>query len=143
MIRLIAIPGFAIAIATSAQAVTPAPIAQPASVIIQVREGCGLGMIMVNGVCVARSTIRQERRDYYGTGGYSGYGAGTGIAAAGAVATGAYVSGSVAATYPSNAPSFVSESVVLPPGQSATVIDPDTGRRCTISTSGYHWCWRP
>src|SRR5262249_5665248 len=127
MIRSIAIPGFAIAVATSAHAMTPAPIAQPDRMIIQVREGCGVGMIMVNGVCVARSAIRQGRRVYYS-------GAAPGVAAAGAVAAGAYVAGSAAATYPSNAPSFVSEAVVLPPGQSATVIDPDTGRQCTIST---------
>ena len=76
MIRLIAIAGFAVAAATAAQAVTPAPIARPNGVIIQVREGCGGGMVMVNGVCVARSTIRQQRREYYGTTGYGGYGTG-------------------------------------------------------------------
>ena len=77
MIRLIAIAGFAVAAATAAQAVTPAPIARPNGVIIQVREGCGVGMVMVNGVCVARSTIRQQRREYYGTTGYGGsYGTG-------------------------------------------------------------------
>jgi hypothetical protein len=72
MIRLIAIAGFAIAAATSVQAMTRAPIAQPEGAILQVREGCGPGMIMVNGACVARSTIRQDRRDGYGVG-YRGY----------------------------------------------------------------------
>ena len=26
---------------------------------------------------------------------------------------------------------------------SATVVDPRTGRRCTIEPSGYRWCWTP
>jgi len=63
MIRLIAAAGFAIAVATSAQAVTPAPISQPDSMITQVIAGCGLGRTLVNGVCVARTTIRQTRRE--------------------------------------------------------------------------------
>jgi hypothetical protein len=62
MIRLIAIASFAFAVATSAQAMTPAPISQPDSVITEVAFGCGLGRTMVAGVCVARSTIRQVRR---------------------------------------------------------------------------------
>jgi hypothetical protein len=33
--------------------------------------------------------------------------------------------------------------VVARPGRNATVIDPATGRRCTIEPSGWHWCWRP
>jgi hypothetical protein len=33
--------------------------------------------------------------------------------------------------------------VVVAPGRSATVIDPATGRRCTIEPSGWHWCWKP
>jgi hypothetical protein len=62
MIRLIAIAGFALVVATSAQAVTPAPIAVPDRVITQVREACGMGRVRVNGVCVARTTIRHARR---------------------------------------------------------------------------------
>jgi hypothetical protein len=62
MIRLIAVAGFALAVATSAQAMTPAPIHQPYSIITQVAAGCGPGRTMVNGVCVARTTIRQTRR---------------------------------------------------------------------------------
>jgi hypothetical protein len=72
MIKLLAIAGFPIALATSAQAMMLAPITQPDGMIIQVREGCGVGMVRVNGVCVARSAIRQTRRDYYGNGAYSG-----------------------------------------------------------------------
>ena len=89
---------------------------------------------------------RAYRRGVYG-GGY--YGGGVGAAAAGAVAAGAVAAGAVAtapyAAYPASAsaPAFVNEAVQIEPGLSATVTDPATGRRCTISTSGYHWCWTP
>ena len=43
MIRLIAVGGFALAVATSAQAMTPAPIPQPDGMITQVAAGCGAG----------------------------------------------------------------------------------------------------
>jgi hypothetical protein len=62
MIRLIAIVSFAFVVATAAQAMTPAPIPQQDGMITQVAAGCGLGRTMVNGVCVARTTIRQTRR---------------------------------------------------------------------------------
>jgi hypothetical protein len=62
MIRLIAAAGFALAVATSTQAMTRAPIYQPDSMITRVAWGCGPGRTMVNGVCVARATIRQNRR---------------------------------------------------------------------------------
>lgn len=62
MIRLIAATGFALSLATLAQAMTPAPIPQVDSMITQVAVGCGPGRTMVNGVCVARTTIRQTRR---------------------------------------------------------------------------------
>jgi hypothetical protein len=62
MIRLIAVAGFALIVATSAQAMTPAPIPQPDGMITQVRLGCGPGRTRVNGVCVARTTIRHTRR---------------------------------------------------------------------------------
>jgi hypothetical protein len=91
-------------------------------------------------VSVAGVHRRAYRRGAYGTGvGVVGAGA----VAAGAVATGAYVAGSASSTYPASAPSFVSDAVAVEPGLGATVTDPATGRRCTISTSGYHWCWRP
>jgi len=88
-------------------------------------------------VSVAGVNRRANRRGYYG--GYGGYyGARVGVAAAGVVAAGA-----VAAAVPTGAPGFVSDAVEIEPGMSATVVDPATGRRCTISTNGYHWCWRP
>ena len=62
MIKLFAVVAFALAVATSAQAMTLAPLSQPDSVITQARMGCGVGRVMVNGVCVARSTMRQARR---------------------------------------------------------------------------------
>jgi hypothetical protein len=62
MIRLIAVAGFALAVVISAQAMAPAPIPQPDGMITQVRIGCGPGRTLVNGVCVARTTIRQTRR---------------------------------------------------------------------------------
>jgi hypothetical protein len=63
MIRLIAVAGFALLIATTAQAMTPAPIPQQDSMTTPIAAGCGPGRTMVNGVCVARTTIRQTRRE--------------------------------------------------------------------------------
>jgi hypothetical protein len=62
MIRLIAAAGFVVALATSAQAITPAPLPQSDGMITQVRFGCGPGRTRVAGVCVARTTIRHTRR---------------------------------------------------------------------------------
>jgi hypothetical protein len=61
MIRHIAIAGFALVVATSAQAITPAPLLQQDSVI-KVAAGCGVGRTMVNGKCQARVEKRHERR---------------------------------------------------------------------------------
>jgi hypothetical protein len=60
MIRTITIAVFGLALASAAQAMPLGPLHQP--VITQARMGCGPGMVMVNGACVARSTIRQARR---------------------------------------------------------------------------------
>jgi len=62
MIRLIAIV-FALAAATSAQAMSLAPLHQPDNMMTQVREGCGAGMHMINGRCVTTSARRHVRRD--------------------------------------------------------------------------------
>jgi len=61
MIRLIAI-ALALAVVTSAQAMSPAPLDDPGGTITQVREGCGPFRIRVNGICVPRTSIRQTRR---------------------------------------------------------------------------------
>jgi hypothetical protein len=62
MLRLIAVAGFALSVATSAQALTPAPPPQVDEMVTRVAVGCGLGRTRVNGVCVARTTVRQTRR---------------------------------------------------------------------------------
>ena len=62
MIRHIAIAGFALVVATSAQAITPAPLLQQDSVVTKVAAGCGVGRTMVNGKCEARVEKRHERR---------------------------------------------------------------------------------
>ena len=59
MLRLIAVAAFALSIATSAQGMSPAPLPQPDNMVTQVAAGCGPGRTMVNGVCVARTTIHQ------------------------------------------------------------------------------------
>lgn len=62
MLRLIAVGGFVLSVATSAQGMTPAPFPQPDDMMTQVAMGCGPGRTMVHGVCVARTTIRHTRR---------------------------------------------------------------------------------
>jgi hypothetical protein len=63
MIRLIAVASFAVLVATSAQGMSPAPIPQSEDdMITQVALACGAGRTRVNGVCVARTTVRQTRR---------------------------------------------------------------------------------
>jgi len=63
MIRLLAVAVFALAVATSAQAMSLAPLHQTDGMITQVLEGCGPGQVLVNGECKARTDIRQERRE--------------------------------------------------------------------------------
>jgi hypothetical protein len=63
MIRSVAAASFALVVATSAGAVTPAPVHQPDDVITQVAYGCGPGRTRVGGVCVARTTKRHVRRE--------------------------------------------------------------------------------
>jgi hypothetical protein len=62
MLRLIAVVGFALTIVTSAQAMTPAPLAPPDDMVTQIAVGCGPGRTRIDGVCVARTTVRQTRR---------------------------------------------------------------------------------
>jgi hypothetical protein len=62
MIRLIAIAGFALAVATSAQAMSPLPLHQQDGRITQVRHACGPGVHMVNGYCRTTVMRRQVRR---------------------------------------------------------------------------------
>jgi hypothetical protein len=62
MIRLVAVAAFALAVATSAQAMSPVPLYQSDGMMTQVRAACGAGRVRVNGVCVARTTTRHVRR---------------------------------------------------------------------------------
>ncbi len=63
MMKLVAAAAFAFAVATSAQAMPQAPIAQlDDGMMTQVAYGCGPGRTRINGICVARTTIRQARR---------------------------------------------------------------------------------
>ena len=64
MIRLIAIAAFALAAATSAQAMSPAPLHQADGMITQVRQNCRAGMKWNNalGRCATTSARRNVRR---------------------------------------------------------------------------------
>ena len=62
MVRLIAIAAFALAVATSAQAMSPAPLQHPDGITARVAFWCGPFRTRVNGVCVARTGIRHGRR---------------------------------------------------------------------------------
>jgi hypothetical protein len=63
MIRLIVVAGFTLSLAVSAQAMTPAPLTlQPNDMITKVAAACGVGRTRINGVCVARTTVRHTRR---------------------------------------------------------------------------------
>ena len=62
MIRFIAFAAFSLAVATSAQAMSPVPLQQPDGMTTRVVYGCGPFRTRVNGVCVARTTKRQVRR---------------------------------------------------------------------------------
>ena len=62
MIRLIAV-AFALALASSAQAMPPAHLQQPDRAVITVREACGPGMIRTPGdACAPRAARREVRR---------------------------------------------------------------------------------
>jgi hypothetical protein len=56
------VTAFALIITTSAYAMTPVMHQETSGIVIQVREGCGIGRVRVNGICVARTTIRHARR---------------------------------------------------------------------------------
>jgi hypothetical protein len=64
MVRLIAISAFALAVATSAQAMSPVSLNQPDGMITQVRQACGVGMHWRSdlGRCVTTPARRQVRR---------------------------------------------------------------------------------
>ena len=55
MLKLIAVAAFALAVTSSAEAMTPAPVHQPQGMITHVAFGCGVGRTRINGVCVSRA----------------------------------------------------------------------------------------
>ena len=61
MIKLIVV-AFALTLATSVQAMSPAPLHQPDGMITQVRHACGAGYHMVNGTCIRTSARRNAAR---------------------------------------------------------------------------------
>ena len=61
MIRLFVI-AFASVVATSTQAMSPAKLHQPDSMVTQVREACGAGFHMVNGTFVRTAVRRNAAR---------------------------------------------------------------------------------
>jgi hypothetical protein len=61
MMRWIAV-AFALALASSAQAIPLAPLQHSGDMVITVREACGAGMHRVNGVCVTTHARRAARR---------------------------------------------------------------------------------
>ena len=63
MLTLIAAAALVLSVATSAQAMSPAPLSQPDGLTMQIAYGCGVGRTRVAGVCVARTTKRQARRE--------------------------------------------------------------------------------
>ena len=62
MVRLIGVV-FALAVSTSAQAMSLAPLHQPDNMIAQVRQACSAGMHRINGRCVTTSARRHVRRE--------------------------------------------------------------------------------
>jgi len=99
----------------------------------EARIGRPLTPLSVAGVN-RRANRRAHREGYYGTGVVGAGVVGAGVVAAGAATTG-YATGTES--------SFAVGDVVLPPGVSATVTDPATGRQCTIQATGDKWCWTP
>ena len=62
MIRLVAVTAFALAVATSAQAMSLVPLHQSDGMITRVREDCGTGYHMVNGTCIRTPARRNAAR---------------------------------------------------------------------------------
>ncbi|PSO21434.1 hypothetical protein C7G42_07170 [Bradyrhizobium sp. MOS003] len=63
MVRTISVAVFALSIVTPALGMAPAPMVyQPDAMVTQIAAACGAGRTRINGVCVARTTVRQTRR---------------------------------------------------------------------------------
>ena len=53
---------FALTIASSVQSMPYVPLQQPNNSVIPVRQGCGLGRQLVDGICVRNSAVRAAVR---------------------------------------------------------------------------------
>ena len=64
MIRLLISVAFALAVATSAEAMSPAPLHEPDAMITQIADQpCDLpSQVRINGICMLRSTPHHVRR---------------------------------------------------------------------------------
>ena len=61
-LRLIAFAAVALAVATSAQAMSPVPLHQSDGIVTQVREDCGAGYHMVNSTCIRTAARRNAAK---------------------------------------------------------------------------------
>ena len=66
MIRLVTFAAFALALATSAQAMSPVPLHHSEGIVTQVRHACGAGMHYVNGSCVTMPPAATSAGARYG-----------------------------------------------------------------------------
>ena len=65
---------FALALASSVEAMPPVSTQQSDQLVTQVRAGCGVGMVPRAGVCVPRGSVAAAAGYAYGTGAGPGYG---------------------------------------------------------------------
>src|SRR5690349_4023249 len=61
MIRSVVV-GLALAVASPAQSMPYVPLQQQDNLVIPVRQGCGLGRQLIDGICVRNSSVRAAVR---------------------------------------------------------------------------------
>jgi hypothetical protein len=61
MIRL-AVVALALAVVSSAQSMPYVPLQQPENLVVPIRQGCGLGRQLVDGICVQNYKVRAAVR---------------------------------------------------------------------------------
>jgi hypothetical protein len=61
MIRLTVV-ALALCVASSAESMPYVPLQQPNNSVIQIRQGCGLGRQLVDGICVSNRQVRAAVR---------------------------------------------------------------------------------
>lgn len=62
MFRSAALVLLGLSIASSAYGMTPTPVPRPDAMVHEIAVGCGPGRTRIDGICVARTTVRQTRR---------------------------------------------------------------------------------